>query len=151
MGFHRLPTILNYVFSRTFNLQRITTNNFNTILVGNIGHNLFSGRTNDNSTPYTTTTTSYSSPIGVNFIRTLNILVSAIIVYDYATFVVLLTPTGIAAKLANVSLLRTTTRCRLNDFNIIFVTVALTLFDFSAFVNVLFCTHSGITCLFNSH
>lgn len=149
-GVNVVPSIFSEVFRRTFNVERITTKNFKTILVGNMGENLFSGRTNSNSTPYTTTTTRYSAPMGTKLARTLNMFVSAVIVYDYATVVVLATPRGVITKGRNVSLLRSTVECRLKSFKIVFVTIALFLFDFSAFLNVLFCTEDGITCLFKS-
>lgn len=148
-GVGLVPRIFSEVFRRTFKFGRVTNNKFNTILVGKIGENLFSGRTNSKSTPYTTTTTRNGEPRAIKVIRSLKILVSAVIVYAYATVVVLLTPHRVASNLRNVSLLRTTVGCRLNDNNAVFITVILFLFDFSAFVKVLFCTHSGITCLYN--
>lgn len=149
-GLSDVPNIFSHVFRRTFKIHRITTNNFKTILVGKIGEKLFSGRTNSKSTPYTTTTTRYSLPMGTKLIRTLNMFVSAVIVYDYATVVVLLIPRSRVRKLTKVRLLRATVECRLKRTKIVFVTIVLFLFDFSAFLKVLFCTEDGITCLFNS-
>lgn len=150
LGVQDLPNMFRQVVRRTFKVHRTTTKKFKTILVGNMGEKLFSGRTNSKSTPYTTTTTRYSAPMGTKFVRTLNMFVSAVIVYDYATVVVLLIPRGVVTKLRKVRLLRATVGCRLNGFNIVFVTIALFLFDFSAFLKVLFCTEKGITCLLKS-
>lgn len=124
-GLPDVPKIFTEVFGRTFKVHRITTKKFKTILVGKIGQKLFSGRTKSKSTPYTTTTTSYRHPTRVKLMRTLKIFVSAVIVYDYATVLVLLTPRGLAGKLANVGLLRATVGCRLKKFKIMFVTIVL--------------------------
>lgn len=108
----------------TFKFGRTTNKMLNIAIVRNVGQNLFDGRTNRNDTPGTTTITAIDRPMGRKLVRTLNIFASALMMYSYATFVVLVDKMSIATS-GNVRLARSTLARRVKDVKGPFMTIVV--------------------------
>lgn len=112
------------VIRGTFKFGRTTNNMLKIAIVRKVGQNLFDGRTNRNDTPGTTTITAMDRPIGRKLVRTLNIFASALMMYSYATFVVLIDKMSIATS-GKVRLARSTLARRVKDVKGPFITMVV--------------------------
>lgn len=113
-------------------------------LVRKVGQKLFDGRTNVKSTPGTTTATRMARPTGRKFVRTLKIFASALLVYSYATFVVLFNRSCINDNLSNVRLARTTLADRINGVKNVCITVTALFFTCDDVLKGCCCKRTGV-------
>lgn len=119
----------------------------NVTLVRNVGQKLFDGRTNVNSTPGMTTATFISRPMGRKLVRALKIFASALVVYAYATFVVLFDNTPLSNSTGKIRLARRTLAGRVNTSKNVFMTMTLFFFTFDDVVNGCCCNRTGVHCI----
>lgn len=119
----------------------------NVTLVRKVGHKLFDGRTNVNSTPGMTTDTSIARPMGRKLVRALKIFASALIVYAYATFVVLFDKITSAGRTGKVGLARVTLGGRVNGVKAVCITITVLFFTCDDVLKGCCCNRTGMHCV----
>lgn len=91
-----------------------------------------------------TTATSIARPIGRKLVRALNIFASALLVYAYATFVVLFDKTPLSNSMGKMRLARRTLALRIKGTKKVFITMTVFLFTFDDVVKGCCCKRTGV-------